>query len=135
MRPTSLTIIVCAFLFCVRVMCESSIDHLNISDLNLMDWSGSNIVTVALGKIIYLWNAGTGNIEELREYENGDHACSLAWIQEGNIVAIGGNDGTVELWDCEAKKRYDFIFVISFSTFLCFKCFLFLFFGYTKDYG
>lgn len=73
-----------------------------------MDWSASNIVTVALGKIIYLWNAGTGNIEELREYDNGDHACSLAWIQEGNIVAIGGNDGTVELWDCETKKRYVF---------------------------
>lgn len=52
-----------------------------------------------------MWNAGTGNIEQLREYGNGDHACSLAWIQEGNILAIGGNDGTVELWDCEAKKR------------------------------
>lgn len=74
-------------------------------DLNLMDWSASNIVTVALGKVIYLWNAGTGSIEQLREYDNNDHACSLAWIQEGNIVAIGGNDGTVELWDCEAKKR------------------------------
>lgn len=70
-----------------------------------MDWSASNIVTVALGKIIYLWNAGTGNIEQLREYENGDHACSLAWIQEGNVLAIGSSDGTVELWDAEAKKR------------------------------
>lgn len=79
-----------------------------------MDWSTSNIVTVALGKIIYLWNAATGNIEQLREYDNGDHACSLAWIQEGNILAIGGNDGTVELWDCEAKKRlqFDFIFFL-----------------------
>lgn len=80
-------------------------DIINDYYLNLMDWSASNIVTVALGKIIYLWNAGTGNIEQLREYDNGDHACSLAWIQEGNIVAIGGNDGTVELWDCETKKR------------------------------
>lgn len=71
-----------------------------------MDWSASNIVTVALGKIIYLWNAGTGNIEQLREYENGDHACALAWIQEGNVLAIGSSDGTVELWDAEAKKRY-----------------------------
>lgn len=74
-------------------------------DLNLMDWSNDNIVTVALGKIVYLWNAGTGNIEELREYENGDHACSLSWIQEGHILAIGTNDGTVELWDCVQKKR------------------------------
>lgn len=71
-----------------------------------MDWSASNIVTVALGRIIYLWNAGTGTIEQLREYENGDHACSLAWIQEGNVLAIGSADGTVELWDAEVKKRY-----------------------------
>lgn len=74
-------------------------------DLNLMDWSASNIVTVALGRVIYLWNAGTGNIEQLREYENGDHACSLSWIQEGNVLAIGSSDGTVELWDAEVKKR------------------------------
>ncbi|XP_031636529.1 cell division cycle protein 20 homolog isoform X3 [Contarinia nasturtii] len=80
-------------------------DIINDYYLNLMDWSASNIVTVALGKIIYLWNAGTGNIEQLREYDNGDHACSLAWIQEGNVLAIGASDGTVELWDAEAKKR------------------------------
>lgn len=77
----------------------------NKLDLNLMDWSTSNIVTVALGRVIYLWNAGTGNIEQLREYENGDHACSLSWIQEGNVLAIGSSDGTVELWDAEVKKR------------------------------
>lgn len=76
-------------------------------DLNLMDWSASNIVTVALGRVIYLWNAGTGNIEQLREYDSvGDHACSLSWIQEGNVLAIGGSDGTVELWDVEVKKRW-----------------------------
>lgn len=80
-------------------------DIINDYYLNLMDWSTSNIVTVALGKVIYLWNAGTGNIDQLREYENNDHACSLAWIQDGNILAIGGTDGIVELWDCEAKKR------------------------------
>lgn len=80
-------------------------DIINDYYLNLMDWSTSNIVTVALGKVIYLWNAGTGNIEQLHEYSNGEHACSLQWIQDGNILAIGGLDGTVELWDCEAKKR------------------------------
>ena len=70
-----------------------------------MDWSNDNIVTVALGNVIYLWNAGTGNIEQLREYEQSEHASSLAWIQEGNILAVGGYDGCVELWDCEVKKR------------------------------
>lgn len=33
-------------------------DIINDYYLNLMDWSSSNIVAVALGKVIYLWNAG-----------------------------------------------------------------------------
>lgn len=70
-----------------------------------MDWSADNIVTVALGSAVYLWNAGTGTIEQLIEYEEGDHACSLSWIQEGHILAIGNNAGTVELWDCSKMKR------------------------------
>lgn len=70
-----------------------------------MDWSTSNLVTVALGSAVYLWNAATGNIEVLFENEGGDHACSLAWIQEGNILAVGTNAGTVELWDVHQMKR------------------------------
>ncbi|CAD7088667.1 unnamed protein product [Hermetia illucens] len=80
-------------------------DIINDYYLNLMDWSADNIVTVALGNSVYLWNAGTGNIEQLVEYEEGEHACSLAWIQEGHILALGSNSGTVELWDCSKMKR------------------------------
>lgn len=70
-----------------------------------MDWSVENIVTVALGNSVYLWNSITGNIEQLVEYEEGDHACALAWIEEGEILAIGNNNGAVELWDCSKLKR------------------------------
>lgn len=80
-------------------------DIINDYYLNLMDWSSDNVVTVALGKAVYLWDAGTGNIGQLVEYEEGDHACSLSWIQEGNILAIGNNAGAVEIWDCVKMKR------------------------------
>ncbi|XP_065356050.1 cell division cycle protein 20 homolog [Calliphora vicina] len=80
-------------------------DIINDYYLNLLDWSADNIVTVALGNAVYLWNAVTGNIEQLVEYEEGDHACALAWIQEGQILAIGNNTGAVELWDCSKIKR------------------------------
>lgn len=70
--------------------------------LNLLDWSKNNIVTVALGQSVYLWNAGTGNIEIL--FEN-QAACSLAWIQEGSVLAVGTDCGNVELWDCIKMKR------------------------------
>uniref|UniRef100_A0A1B0GEK7 CDC20/Fizzy WD40 domain-containing protein n=1 Tax=Glossina morsitans morsitans TaxID=37546 RepID=A0A1B0GEK7_GLOMM len=64
-----------------------------------------NIVTVALGSCVYLWNAGTGSIQELVEYEEGDHACALSWIQDGQILAIGNKSGIVEFWDCDKVKR------------------------------
>ncbi|XP_061714538.1 uncharacterized protein LOC133523048 isoform X1 [Cydia pomonella] len=37
--------------------------------LNLVDWSASNILAVALGNAVYLWNAGTGQIEQLMALE------------------------------------------------------------------
>lgn len=80
-------------------------DIINDYYLNLLDWSSDNIVTVALGNSVYLWNAGTGNIEQLVEYGDGDHACALSWIQDGQILAIGNNAGAVELWDCSKIKR------------------------------
>lgn len=80
-------------------------DFKNDYYLNLMDWSSDNIVTVALGRAVYLWNAATGSIEQLVEYEEGEHACSLSWIQEGQVLAIGNTAGSVELWDCSKIKR------------------------------
>ncbi|XP_055637813.1 cell division cycle protein 20 homolog [Toxorhynchites rutilus septentrionalis] len=80
-------------------------DIINDYYLNLMDWSGDNVVAVALGSSVYLWNAASGTIEVLYENEGSDHACSLGWIQEGHILAVGTNTGTVELWDCEQMKR------------------------------
>ncbi|KAH8376183.1 hypothetical protein KR200_011297 [Drosophila serrata] len=80
-------------------------DFINDYYLNLMDWSGDNIVAVALGSCVYLWNAATGNIEQLTEFEEGDYAGSLSWIPEGQILAIGNSTGAVELWDCSKVKR------------------------------
>lgn len=59
----------------------------------------------ALLNSVYLWNAGTGNIEVLFETPEQDHACSLSWIQEGQTLAVGTSSGTVELWDCNKMKR------------------------------
>ncbi|KAG5679733.1 hypothetical protein PVAND_009278 [Polypedilum vanderplanki] len=87
---------------------ERILDAPDISNdyyLNLLDWSSDNIVTVALGKSVYLWNAGTGNIEILFESQGQDHVCSLSWIQEGQILAVGLSNGLLELWDCTKMKR------------------------------
>ncbi|KAJ8952645.1 hypothetical protein NQ318_020960 [Aromia moschata] len=70
-----------------------------------MDWSSNNILAAALGAHVYLWNAGTGNIEQLLELEGNDYVCSLSWIQDGNCLAVGTTNGSVELWDCSRTKR------------------------------
>lgn len=80
-------------------------DIINDYYLNVMDWSKANVLTIALGNSIYLWHAGNGKTEQLFEYPEGEHACSLSWIENGHILAVGNNSGLVELWDCAVKKR------------------------------
>lgn len=73
--------------------------------LNLMDWGSNNVLAAALGSHVYLWNAGTGNIEQLLELEGNDYVCSLAWMQDGDSLAVGTTEGVVQLWDCVRAKR------------------------------
>ncbi|XP_015515119.1 cell division cycle protein 20 homolog isoform X2 [Neodiprion pinetum] len=73
--------------------------------LNLVDWSSSNLLAVALGANVYLWNAGSGTIEQLLELEGSDYVCSVGWIQEGPYLAVGTTTGNTELWDCSQMKR------------------------------
>jgi WD40 repeat protein len=67
------------------------------SDLNLIDWSHNNFLAVALGANIYLWNAGTGKIQQLLTLEGSDFVCSVGWIQEGNCLAVGTSMGVVQV--------------------------------------
>jgi cell division cycle protein 20 (cofactor of APC complex) len=94
--------------------------------LNLIDWSCNNHLAVALGPHIYLWNActkliisiengfviyfifliATGDIQQLLELESPhDYVCSVKWIKEGNILAVGNSNGEVALWDVNEVKK------------------------------
>jgi hypothetical protein len=37
--------------------------------LNLLDWSSENVLSVALCQAVYLWHAGTGQIQQVRLFE------------------------------------------------------------------
>lgn len=64
--------------------------------LNLVDWSPNNILAIALGTHVYLWNAATGQIDQLLELEGMDYVCSLSWIQDGgDYLGVGTTNGTV----------------------------------------
>ena len=74
--------------------------------LNLLDWSSSNVLGVALGDSIYLWNANDGSIQQLMQTQGENtHVTSLSWIQQGNYMAVGTSDNKVQIWDVEKLKQ------------------------------
>lgn len=68
-----------------------------LTDLNLIDWSFSNILAVALGTSVYLWNADSGAIDQLMDLEGADYVTSLSWVPNGNLLAIGTALGPVQV--------------------------------------
>ena len=77
--------------------------------LNLVSWSESNTLAVALGQCVYLWEADTGNIRHLLTLrEESDFVTSVSWVRDkGNshFIAVGTNHNVVQLWDAEAERR------------------------------
>lgn len=73
--------------------------------LQLIDWSASNVLAVALMRDIYLWNANTGDITNLLSLDEDQYVSSVSWIEEGNHLAVGTSDGDIQLWDTDRAKR------------------------------
>lgn len=75
--------------------------------LNLISWSSDNILAVALAHCVYLWNAGTGEIQHLTTIEgDDDYVTSVSWCTGGQskYLGIGTNSNRVQLWDTEATR-------------------------------
>jgi len=75
--------------------------------LNLLDWSSKNVVAIALGASLYLWNASSGDVSELMSVnaDADDAVTSVQWGADGKHIAIGTNNSEVQIWDCEASKQ------------------------------
>lgn len=82
--------------------------------LNLIDWSTTNNLAVALDRDLYIWNATTKSISQLfsmdeRSDSNGeddDYITACSWITKGNILAVGSSkQNSVELWDVAKQTR------------------------------
>jgi cell division cycle protein 20 (cofactor of APC complex) len=76
--------------------------------LNLIEWSSTNVVAVALEQSVYLWNAGDGSIAELPfqlEEGSSDYVSSVSWVQDGSFLAIGTGNSKVQVWDVTKQKK------------------------------
>lgn len=83
------------------------LDAPNIRDdyyTNLMDWGKNNILAVALGSEMYLWNSENGKVLKLFKATNNDYPASVAWSEDTKFVGIGFMHSKLQLWDAETSK-------------------------------
>jgi cell division cycle 20, cofactor of APC complex len=70
--------------------------------LNLISWSKDNILAVALARSVYLWNATTGDINQLIAVQGEDYITSVKWCTEpGNTkyICVGTHLNDLHLFD------------------------------------
>ena len=73
--------------------------------LNLIHWSSTDVLAVALGASVYLWDAKTSAIEHLVQLDTaGDFVTSVNWSRDGKTLAVGTNNCAVQLYDAEALR-------------------------------
>ncbi|KAF8185037.1 WD40-repeat-containing domain protein [Mycena galopus ATCC 62051] len=69
--------------------------------LNLMSWSTTNCVAVALEASTYIWKADTGDVVHLGDSPAGTYVGSVNFSNDGAFLGIGLDTGAVEVWDVE----------------------------------
>ncbi|XP_062092255.1 cell division cycle 20.2, cofactor of APC complex-like isoform X3 [Humulus lupulus] len=72
--------------------------------MNIMDWGKNNILAVALGSELYLWNSKTVNVEKLLQVGENDYPTSVAWSNDAKLLAVGYMSSKLQLWDPETSK-------------------------------
>lgn len=77
--------------------------------LNLLDWGSSNVIAIALGSTVCLWDASHGSASELVSIddENGP-VTSVNWAPDGRHIAIGLANTEVQLWDSASQRKVYF---------------------------
>ena len=75
--------------------------------LNLLDWSAANKLAVCLGHSLYIWDAATGGSQHLLTHD-AEHPwnvlTAVSWAPHDNLIAVGGSDRTIKIWDAAAMK-------------------------------
>jgi cell division cycle protein 20 homolog len=78
---------------------------LNDYYLQLLDWNSNNMLAVALGRELYLWDAQSGSISNLLQLPESEYISSVAWVEGANNLAVGTSAAEIQLWDADKSKR------------------------------
>lgn len=88
------------------------LDAPNLQDdyyLNLIDWSGQDVLAVALGSCVYLWSAVNNKVSKLCELS--EQVTSVAWSPKGYFLSVGVNDGEIQIWDSVKAKKVNIYYI------------------------
>ncbi|QEU58611.1 Cdh1 [Kluyveromyces lactis] len=69
---------------------------------DLIDWSSTDVLAVALGKSIFLSDNTTNDVTHLATSES--DFTSLSWVDSGSHLAVGLSSGIVEIYDVLKNK-------------------------------
>ena len=73
--------------------------------LNLLDWGSNNVLSIALGDTVYLWDASSGSTSELVTVdEDSGPITSVSWAPDGRHIAVGLNSSDIQLWDTSSNR-------------------------------
>ncbi|XVF08553.1 hypothetical protein REPUB_Repub07fG0013100 [Reevesia pubescens] len=73
--------------------------------VNIMSWGKNNILAVALGPELYLWNSEDQSVYKLLKVGGRDDwPTSVTWSEDARTLAVGYMCSKLELWDAESSK-------------------------------
>ena len=84
-------------------------DLINDLNLNLVDWSSTDILGIGVGSRVCLRNMKTTEVMILCDLGQHDHITSLNWVNKGSHLAVGTFQGHIQIWDatsCQCLRVY-----------------------------
>jgi cell division cycle protein 20 (cofactor of APC complex) len=123
----SLTNFVSKLIECLELILqrpEMTLDAPDIVDdfyLNLLDWGNNNVLAIALGTTVYLWNASNSSISEVVTVDEEDGpVTSISWAPDGRHLAVGLDNSNVQLWDSATNQMVCTLFHLFWKSFISF---------------
>lgn len=78
--------------------------------LNLLDWSSTNLVAIALEEAVYIWNAESGEVGQLcsvagPDSDSDEMVCSVKFSDDGSYLAVGLSSGPIQIYELNTSTR------------------------------
>lgn len=92
---------------------ERTLDAPDIVDdyyLNLLDWGSGNVLAIAIGNTVHLWDANNNSPSQLVTVDDEmGPVTSVNWAPDGRQISVGLNNSEVQLWDSTTNRQVSFL--------------------------